>query len=320
MQQRAVRRFALCLTLALGACSPSAGTGGGGEPSSSGGSPGSSASGGAPGAAGATGSSGAGTSTGGSSAAGGSGGASNNPDPIPDAESTPPASDAGAPPSSTDTASTDDAPPATPPPAPGGKEDPKAFNCTLVIGIAATGQWFNAGFEKLVDNARWELLAVHSGFVNTWADPNSAFWNMNPSSACAANPKNPDRVILVALYLHWMDATVDEWVKVRTATANNFKTKYTNLKRLELATFVRAPDDKPCAGSMPFKSWIKPEQDQAYDKIAAMFPDFVTVSPKFQVANCSAFGGNPPHFGGNNASVVAKMIADHYNGVTTAAP
>jgi hypothetical protein len=190
--------------------------------------------------------------------------------------------------------------------------DGKSFDCTLVIGIAATGQWFNAGFEKMVDGNKWELLAVHSGFVQTWADPGSNFWTMTPSSACTTNAKTPDRVVLVALYLHWMDATVEQWVDVLTKTVATFKAKNPNLKRLELATFIRSPGGKPCPATMAFKSFIKPEQDEAYTKIAAMFPDLVTVAPKWEVKSCADFGGNPPHFSGAGAMNAAKMVADTY--------
>jgi hypothetical protein len=97
-----------------------------------------------------------------------------------------------------------------------------------------------------------------------------------------------------------------------------FKAKNPNLKRLELSTFVRAPGDKPCPASMPFKSWIRPEQDEAYQKIAAMYPGFVTVAPKFKVASCADYGGNPPHFTGGGATAAAKLIGDHYNGTAAA--
>jgi hypothetical protein len=206
---------------------------------------------------------------------------------------------------------------ATPPPAPGpvGAEDPKAFDCTLVIGIAATGQWFGAGFEKIVPNEKWELLAVHSGFVQYWADPANAFWSKAPSSACTTNAKTPDRVILEALYLHWMDATVEQWVTVLDQTVKTFKAKNPNLKRLEFSTFIRAPGDKPCPASMPFKSWIRPEQDEAYQKVAAMYPGFVTVAPKFKVASCADYGGNPPHFTGGGATAAAKLVGNHYAGI-----
>jgi hypothetical protein len=216
--------------------------------------------------------------------------------PSPDAQAEPPAtgSDAGTPPVTTGPGSGD-------------------YSCTLVIGIAATGQWFNAGFEKLVDGNKWELMAVHSGFIQGWGDPNGAFWKMSPSSACATNAKTPDRVIQVALWLHWEDATVDQWVAELDKVVKNWKAKNPNLKRLEFATFVRSPDMKPCQASMSFKSFIKPEQDMAYEKIAAMYPGLVFVAPKWEVKTCADFGGNPPHFSTAGAQAAAKQIADYYN-------
>jgi hypothetical protein len=190
------------------------------------------------------------------------------------------------------------------------------YSCTLVIGIAATAQWFNAGFEKMVDGNKWEVLAVHSGFIQTWADPKGSFWSMNPSSACTTNAKTPDRVIQVALWLHWMPATVDEWVKALDQVVQNWKAKNPNLKRLEFATFVRSPDMKPCPGGMEFKSYIRPEQDMAYEMIAAKYPGLVYVAPKWEVKSCADFGGNPPHFSGTGATNAAKQIADYYNGKT----
>jgi hypothetical protein len=215
--------------------------------------------------------------------------------------------------------------PTTPPAADGGAppvsaEPPKDgdFNCTLVIGIAATSQWFGAGFEKVVDNAKWEVLGIHSGFIQGWADPNSDYWSKAPSSACAMNPRNPDRVIIEALYLHWMDASVEEWVTQLTAVVKNFKTKFSNIKRIELGTFVRAPMNKPCPNTMEFKSFIKPNQDTANAAVAAMFPGLVYVHPKFEVRTCGDYGGNPPHFSGAGAAYVAKMIGDYYTGASTA--
>jgi hypothetical protein len=198
-------------------------------------------------------------------------------------------------------------------PPPSGTVSTGPFNCTLLIGIASTKQWFDAGFEKLVDNAKWEVVGIHSGFIQGWADPKGAYWNTAPSSACAMNPKNPDRVIMEALWLHWEDATVDQWVPQLVAVVNNIKAKFPAIKRIELSTFPRAPGDKPCAVSMPFKSWIRPEQDMAEEKVAAMFPDLVVAGPKFKVATCADFGGNPPHFSGSGATATAKMIADYYN-------
>jgi hypothetical protein len=198
----------------------------------------------------------------------------------------------------------------------GGGPGNGTYSCTLVIGIQATQQWFDAGFEKLVDGSKWELEAVHSGFIQDWADPNGSFWNMSPSSACTTNAKTPDRVIQVALWLHWMPATVDEWVKALTQVVENWKAKNPNLKRLELATFVRSPGMMPCPAAMAFKSYIRPEQDMAYDMVAAKYPGLVYVAPKWTVSSCADFGGNPPHFSAAGAMKAAQQIADYYNGKT----
>jgi hypothetical protein len=209
----------------------------------------------------------------------------------------------------------------TPPPDPGmptptPPASPKGpFTCSLVIGIQATGDWFNGGFEKIVDNTKWELMAVHSGFVTYWADPKHPIWGTKPSSACATNPDNPDRVILTALWLHWLPATVDEWVTGLTAAIKNFQAKYSNLKNVELATFIRAPGAMPCPGGMTFKSYIRPEQDMAYDKMPALFPSgFVTVAPKVTVDSCADFNNNPPHLPGGPAARMAMKMGAIYKG------
>ena len=234
----------------------------------------------------------------------------------PDAADPTPTADAADPTPTTDASATPtaDGPVVVDPPT-GGSVSTGPFTCTLVIGIASTKQWFDAGFEKLVDNAKYEVIGIHSGFIQNWADPNNGYWNTAPSSACAMNAKNPDHVIIEALYLHWMEATVEQWIPPLVAVVKNIKAKYPAIKRIELSTFPRAPGGKPCPASMPFKSFIRPEQDEAEAKVAAMFPDLVVAGPKFEVKSCADYGGNPPHFSGGGASTTAKMIADYYNGL-----
>src|SRR3954470_23431539 len=104
------------------------------------------------------------------------------------------AGDAAAPEDSTvvtPTTPPDSAPPDSGPSAPDPTGPRGPFTCSLVIGIQATGDWFNGGFEKIVDNNRWELMAVHSGFIDYWADPKDKIWGSKPSSACATNADNP---------------------------------------------------------------------------------------------------------------------------------
>jgi hypothetical protein len=247
-------------------------------------------------------------------ATGGTGGENPQPPPPPPYNPPPP------PPGSTADAGTTTPPPPPPgdaapmppppPPATGGPKGP--FTCTLVIGIQATGDWFNRGFETIVDGSKWEMMAVHSGFINYWADANNGVWGSKPSSACTMNAGNPDRIVLVGLYLHWMDATVDEWVTQINGAVKNFKAKYSNLRNVELSTFVRSPGGKPCPGSMPFKSYIRPEQDMAYAKAAAAMPDFITVAPIVEVNSCADFGGNPPHMPSSGGTAAAKKMGEIY--------
>jgi hypothetical protein len=200
-------------------------------------------------------------------------------------------------------------------PAPTGAGGP--FTCSLVIGIQATGDWFNGGFEKIVDNDRWQLMAVHSGFIDYWADPKDKIWGSKPSSPCAKNSDNPDRVILTALSLHWEKATVEQWVAHLSAAVKNFKAKYSNLKNLELATFVRSPGDRPCPLGDTFRVYDMVEQDQAYEMTAALFPGLVTVAPKVHVDSCADYAGHPPHLPSGPAARAAMKMGAIYKDSAT---
>src|SRR5262249_29174138 len=61
---------------------------------------------------------------------------------------------------------TPDAALAAPDAAPAGEApttQPDTYVCNFVIGIKETGEWFNAGFEKVVDNTRWQVVPIHDG-------------------------------------------------------------------------------------------------------------------------------------------------------------
>lgn len=188
--------------------------------------------------------------------------------------------------------------------------DTTDYTCTLVIGISATGQWFNGGFEKLVDGNKWELIAVHSAKVELWADPNNALWSHSPSSACTMNAKNPDRILFTSL--NWVYDKVEQWVPPTVAAVKNLQAKYPGVKRIELRTFIRAPMNKPCPGGSDYKSWIKPSQDEANEIVAKMFPGLVYVAPKLEVRTCADYGGNAPHFTTAGAQAAARTVAAAY--------
>jgi hypothetical protein len=184
------------------------------------------------------------------------------------------------------------------------------FTCTLIIGINATAEWFSKGFEQLVDNAKWELIRVHSGFVTLWADPKSGAWNTGPTSACAKNATNPDRVIFVGLQFDF--TTLEQWLPPLQATVKNLQAKYPGVKRIELATFVRAPGNKACPQAPAKRSTIAAAEDEAIEMVVKANPGLVIASPKFEALNCGEFSGNPPHPSASGGSAWAKRIAEHY--------
>src|SRR5215207_2153747 len=65
------------------------------------------------------------------------------------------------------------------------------FTCTQVMGVSVTGDWFNAGFENAVDNARWQVKWRKHAFIEFWADPDNEIWLVPVQSGCASNSNNP---------------------------------------------------------------------------------------------------------------------------------
>jgi hypothetical protein len=232
------------------------------------------------------------------------------PDPAPTVPESPPATDPA--PARADAGTT--SPPASPAARDGGAPaDPPAagdYPCTMIIGINATAEWYDRGYETLVDNAKWELIRVHSGFVNLWADPKNAVWATKPSSPCTKNALDPDRVIFVGLEFDF--TTVAQWLPNLTAVVKNLQDKYPGVKRIELATFVRAPGNKPCPQAPAKRSTIAPAEDEAIEMVVKANPELVIASPRFEAASCSEFSGNPPHPSAAGGAAWAKMIAAHY--------
>jgi hypothetical protein len=223
----------------------------------------------------------------------------------PDADpgpTSPPPADA-APATATADAGSTTTPPAVQP-------DDGSYTCTLIIGINATQEWYSKGFESMVDNGKWELAKVHSGFVELWADPKNSIWNTTPSSACTQNANNPDRIIFIAL--NFDTTMLDQWVPPLTAVVKNLKAKYPGVKRIELGTFVRAPGNKPCPQAPAKRSTIAQAEDDAIAMVAAANPDLVRAHPKFEAKTCSEFSGNPPHPSAAGGAAWSKMYAEHY--------
>jgi hypothetical protein len=185
-----------------------------------------------------------------------------------------------------------------------------SFACTLVIGINATGEWYKQGFERLVDDARWELMQIHNGFIEKWADPNDAYWSTPIDSPCGANPKAPDRILFVLSNFDY--TTQGEWYPPLVRVLENLQNKYPSARNVELTTWVRAPGNQPCPQAPANRSTISAGEDQAIAKAVQDFPRLVTAAPKFEAHACSEYTDNPPHPTAAGGAAWAKMIAAYY--------
>ena len=181
--------------------------------------------------------------------------------------------------------------------------------------MTLTREWYEAGFETMVANDRWQLKAREHGYITEWSNPNSDFWNEPIESPCAQGSTSPDHVVLTVL--SWVPAcctTQPQWLAQVTGAINTLKSKYPGLKRIDLMTVIRGPNNTACptppaAGETIV---IPPELDGALAAAAAQFPNFVFVAPKFEAPNCAAFSGGGPHLTTAGNTAVAKNIAAYF--------
>ncbi|HVY31478.1 MAG TPA: hypothetical protein VHB79_33220 [Polyangiaceae bacterium] len=184
------------------------------------------------------------------------------------------------------------------------------FVCSWVLGITTTGEWYKAGFEKVVDDARWQVTPIEMGHLEKWADPNHEIWQSPITSACAQSSEQPDRIVFNATKYEW--TTVEEFLPAYIAVVNNIKAKYPSVKRIDLITYGRAPGNVECVGANRSSySYIKQAQDDAAAMLPAMFPGFVFVAPKWEHKSCSDFG-LCPHVSAEANAVLAKTIGEYF--------
>jgi hypothetical protein len=192
-----------------------------------------------------------------------------------------------------------------------------AFVCNQVTAMTLTREWFEAGFQQnpgMVDG-RWQLKAREHGYITEWANPNSDFWNEMLESPCSSGSTSPDHVILTVL--SWVPAcctTQAEWQTQIVKAIDNFKSKYTGLKRIDLMTVIRGPGNKLCptAPAAGESIVMPPELDAALASSAAQFPGLAFVAPPFEAPNCAAFSGGGPHLTSAGNSAVAKTISAYF--------
>lgn len=192
---------------------------------------------------------------------------------------------------------------------------PTTFACSQLTGPNVAGEWFDAGFEDVVGDAKWQVKAPHHSFVEDWANPEHDVWRdsdcQGTYTSCETKSKCDgaavDRVLFVTQIGEYLDASQATWEERIEAAMTTFKAKYPGLKRVELLTFVRSPEGQNCGG----ETTVAPALDAAHAAIAAASQGFVTVGPHLTASACALFSG-PPHMNAQGNSEIAAQLALHY--------
>jgi hypothetical protein len=195
------------------------------------------------------------------------------------------------------------------PPSPTGGLTSKDFVCSWVLGIHTTAEWFMAGFENVVDPARWQVSGIEMAQFD-WAKPDSPLWNSPITSPCATNSKTPDRIVFTGV--DGTSTTAAQFLPQYVSVVNIIKMRFPSVERIDLMTTARAPGDIECVNAQrPASSYIQPGQDEAIAMTVAMFPGFVFATPKWEVASCSDFT-LCPHITAAANAILAKTIGEYF--------
>jgi hypothetical protein len=206
------------------------------------------------------------------------------------------------------------------------------FTCSMYIGAYLSMEWWNAGFEQGVDNDKWQLKWHHHGHVTEWAKADSPFWadTGNPNddsqgspiqSACKQNSNAPDRIVFLAI--SWALTTKDTWVTALKADVANIKAKYPSVKRVDLMTLIRCPNNMQCNPNQAYGEadsdttagkqdcQVPDYVDQAIAQVIAEDSGYVALGPQFEMTMC-----NPSHDGahmtGTDNGITADKMAEFY--------
>jgi len=180
-----------------------------------------------------------------------------------------------------------------------------AFECTQIMGVSVTGDWFGAGFEDGIDGGRWQSLWRQHAFLDLWADPQSDLWAMAPQSPCAQRSTNPDRVIFTGV--QWEFKTRQAWQEGFAAVVANIRKKYPGVKRIDLLTMLRGPGNRTCGSEMTV---VAAYVDEAVAAVAASLPGLVVAGPKVEVESCEVFTKGGPHFTDPGMATVAQLYRE----------
>jgi hypothetical protein len=200
------------------------------------------------------------------------------------------------------------------------------FKCSELVGLGSTREWYLAGFEKAVVNARWQIRWHHRGYIEDWSDAKNPYWGTycdgegcSRVSACAEGADAPDRVVFVAL--NWIYTTEQQWEADIRKDVESIVTRYPGVRNIELISSSRCPDrctniDPPGTTSelTAVQTCRTPAfVDEAIAAVAATNPALVTVGPKFFTDDCGAFVSlHGPHLTAAGQKEIAAKAGAYY--------
>ena len=197
----------------------------------------------------------------------------------------------------------------------GGGSGVASYSCNLVIGIDSTGEWFTSGFENQVPNDRWEIIYHHPAYIEDWAKSSDDVYGLTPTSPCTMNADNPDRVIF-NMFADTADTAINNkaaWVTALTSAVTNLKAKYSRLKRIDLLTMTRAPNNTACDSSNASGSSVAQYTDDAVTMMVSAGPPAIVASPKFFATDCNVFTSGGPHFTDAGKPIIAMLYGAYYS-------
>ena len=210
------------------------------------------------------------------------------------------------------------------------------FTCSLVIGLFTTSQWFNGtnpgGASKSllqqtgIDATKWEGKTQKYSYVEKWADPTNAVWNVAIANPCTTNSTTPDRVVFVGFspynagtdqdYAKYHPGGADQasWETTLNTVIATIKTKFPSVKEIDILTMGRAPGNVLCANNNDPDTIIPAFEDAAYAAVAAASNGFVKVGPQYFVPDCatSYIYANDSDYTTTAANSLAMQIATYY--------
>jgi hypothetical protein len=198
----------------------------------------------------------------------------------------------------------------------GGPPAGQPFTCSEVMGLTLTRQWYEAGFEKGVVDAGWQLKAAQSAYVDEWAKADSPFWATPLISPCQTSSSAPDHVVFAVL--SWTIMAQADWETAIRGTVTNIQSKYAGVRRIDLMTIIRGPANAACGDPNVYaeNTHIPAALDAAIAAVAAGSPTLVHAAPQFAVDACSDFEGTGPHLTAAGNAKLATKIAASFAAIT----